>query len=1482
MPSKITNPFGDSDEEEEEDDMVMMTKNPFASRRHQGSMRTTNSSSTPSSAGGDSGDGGVIGASSSKKSSSSNPFADDNDNDEEDMTKTKHVSVAQDGMQRSSTSRMKMNHHQRQHNNDNYYSNNRKPIAVAAATVDPFETKPSQSMMKSRNATTSDESSNKRSAVRRNSTNPFDFEPNFEPSYTPRYENNVRASMSNNNYNHPHPNSSLESKSKSKSKSKSTTMSSMPLAKSMDSDEIEEQHKVITTTTTTNARSLSTQHTPTKSTPPSNTAKSSTTTTTIHHSTTNANTGITGWLRGSDSRNTSANTTTNAKNNNNNSTRSSNTIASKKASNIPTTSTATTATSTKVKVKNKAVPIASSSNNYNNNKNNNTKKQYTPQKWPYDDYHKHQQQKITQKQQEKQKQKQQTKQKQDKSSSNSSSSNNTTTKRRFGRKHNYDDAYGYGAYHSDEDDPIPTQSSSSSNNNNNNNNNNSKNKLLFERPPELPTIREAVRDLSLFEFERAAEERAISIVGTWLFDAGLIDELMVHGSSNSAAAAAAAAASASASSNLHHSISSNSSVGNSSVKSQEGIELGAHGFPILGGIDGGLKMDREIGRLREEASAELNLVDARLNDGVAASGEEVRELVSAVDATQNDLGRLRELTTYISSGGGGGGAGVNDNGNSTGSAEEKEKTLMEQQQQQIQTMDSISNTNFLLEHHPKLRKTIHARRNLFRCFRELEFFSQIPSTCERLREDLHRSEWTEDEYVTLRHVCMEHVELEILLVEAEAGMKARIDEEDYSTNQRRSSSSTMSSSLLPSTGNHGMVDDFLSQHVKNVWELGEEIRVRILSGIGTSFDLALQNPAGMVALVEAVEVYERASMQYQAVQSRSNTAGDTGRLKFTNMRADALSTLFQDFELRGLEVFRAIHMQAADSADVEGKDAMNQQFNGVLRAATELVTEIDVVKHRMAPCFAPHWHVEMLWSSCVAHVCSNQIIQQIGGPEGNNLSELSVTQLLDLVAWVEFFRESIEEAFPSVITLKQSSSSDPSQGGAGNGGKAYFDAQPDLFDGTEQRKEVNVLNAIEGLAWVNNMLWDVHRLAQDEFLMRTRTQTSEWLAKTYSNELEGHENSEGRLTTSLCEDVFSLMSIHLNTIRQRLSKKSDALVVVTCLMFSQLRLRQIESRDTFLKDIETCCAAANDFQRMGEKCEDILQEILDESDFPEGSIGNLEASANELLALYSADSVYAAQKAHLFVFRDIEENITDLFEAEWESELTHNEMALSLTQTLEDFMGDFERFLDDFMLKKTVDALVTSSVLFYVRTLLLKSEKHNSNRVSYFQDNEVALQRIDGDIHIIRNYFEGYIDGMPALKKVIEKDFEILTTIQELLRIAAGFSESDAGDFICVMHKRIKDVDITKNFVGDLWHLIQPTQERMAFELVESMEENLEALCPSDGSASKNVKDRMNVPGLRIDEMLAKMYVKSERKRPKANAMERLAKNWKANWITEE
>lgn len=361
----------------------------------------------------------------------------------------------------------------------------------------------------------------------------------------------------------------------------------------------------------------------------------------------------------------------------------------------------------------------------------------------------------------------------------------------------------------------------------------------YERPEELPSIKEAVNDLALVEFEKKAEERANNIVSTWLFDAGLIDELLVNG-----------AVGPQQQQQSQPNMSSTGTV--ASTKTSEGQEIGVNGF-LVGAEGAGLKMDKETNKLRAMIQRDLSIINARLNDGVAASGLEVQELVNAVSATKEDIGRLRELTTYISDG----------------------------QRQSMSDRDE-----FLLAQYPYLRKAINARRNIHRCFSELEFFGHIPSTCERLRDDLHGGEWTDEEWSTIRKVSMEHVKLEVMLVEAENSMKGGSSSHNF---------------------NDAVVDSFLEAHVQNVWELGDEIRMRIISGVGSAFDLSINNPAGMVALLEAVEVYERAAETFKKKKEEQGNSTESTRLNFTNMRSAALEQLYQDFEMRGMEMFRGVH-----------------------------------------------------------------------------------------------------------------------------------------------------------------------------------------------------------------------------------------------------------------------------------------------------------------------------------------------------------------------------------------------------------------------------------------------------------------------------------------------------------------------------------------------------------------------------------------------
>ena len=378
-----------------------------------------------------------------------------------------------------------------------------------------------------------------------------------------------------------------------------------------------------------------------------------------------------------------------------------------------------------------------------------------------------------------------------------------------------------------------------------------------------------------------------------------------------------------------------------------------------------------------------------------------------------------------------------------------------------------------------------------------------------------------------------------------------------------------------------------------------------------------------------------------------------------------------------------------------------------------------------------------------------------------------------------------------------------------------------------------------------------------------------------------NQTSEGRLTTSLCEDVYALAGVQLRTIQERLTRRSEALVQAVGVIFKNLYEKQIACRNNFLFDFETCCAASNDFIRMSEQCEEILADLVAECNLTEESQNQLDEQSGVLLGLYSGDAVFAAQKVHIFIFEPIDEAISkELFSEEWLNELTSNELALTLVKTMEDFMGDLEVFLDELMVGKTLDALVTATVIFYIRYLLRKVANHKSNKEPMWSDTYRALDRIRGDIDTMKGYFEDLMEAYPALKRAVPEQFEILETVYELLSIAAGRSQSSDRDFVIMLQKRIRNIPITKLVVGDLWHAVNPTEEKEIYEKIDVMEAELNAVAPNDAEAFDVALARQTVPGLRLDQELARLCDASKRSRPgtcKANAYR--PNNDRANYI---
>merc|ERR1712232_689423 len=103
-------------------------------------------------------------------------------------------------------------------------------------------------------------------------------------------------------------------------------------------------------------------------------------------------------------------------------------------------------------------------------------------------------------------------------------------------------------------------------------------------------------------------------------------------------------------------------------------------------------------------------------------------------------------------------------------------------------------------------------------------------------------------------------------------------------------------------------------------------------------------------------------------------------------------------------------------------------------------------------------------------------------------------------------------------------------------------------------------------------------------------------------------------------------------------------------------------------------------------------------------------------------------------------------------------------------------------------------------------------------DNNRALERMRGDIDVMREFFDELADAYPSLPRVIENEFGVLDTIYELLSIANGTSDSTDRDFVILLQKKIKNIAITKYVVGDLFHMVNPAKEETIYALIDSME----------------------------------------------------------------
>lgn len=384
------------------------------------------------------------------------------------------------------------------------------------------------------------------------------------------------------------------------------------------------------------------------------------------------------------------------------------------------------------------------------------------------------------------------------------------------------------------------------------------------------------------------------------------------------------------------------------------------------------------------------------------------------------------------------------------------------------------------------------------------------------------------------------------------------------------------------------------------------------------------------------------------------------------------------------------------------------------------------------------------------------------------------------------------------------------------------------------------------------------------------------------------------LFTTLCEDVFSLVNIQVDLLHEYLqvnkiekTETGQTLILVSLLsIVRNLHDLQLRHRDRFLQDLEFSCAAANDFMRMIECFDDLMesihrryprlklllnQPVQNEEDA--AAMALLESESSDLIALYGNDAVYSVQRSQIIALDNIQQSSIplDLFSPAWEDDFHNNEVARAIVSHAENFLRDcHDQLSNAFLYGKVVGALVRSLVCFYVKCLLQKAKRIRLHKrgegcagtvESPFVTPSRAVLRMLYDIEVFRKYFLHLIKQLPELSRLVEEELSILVVLHECLTLASDeLDTSTPEDLIVVLHKRTGgNVAVTRYLMKDLWLLAarEPDRQRAIYNILTLLKGELRVLSQNLDQSMQDTtssQPRDHIPGLVLKEVLAQFY----------------------------
>jgi len=650
------------------------------------------------------------------------------------------------------------------------------------------------------------------------------------------------------------------------------------------------------------------------------------------------------------------------------------------------------------------------------------------------------------------------------------------------------------------------------------------------------------------------------------------------------------------------------------------------------------------------------------------------------------------------------------------------------------------------EYSPEVQLAVNARVNLDSVLNDVEYFQTIPETCDRLHNELAI---VGNDWACVKEIVHDHIGMQSFLVELTLQWMKR--------------------------ENFVNAEKFLKTKINLVRELGHSLISKLLYSIGAMFSNG--ESENIKYVVNAIKLYETEFDKLGEFDLEQKIRAKAIMIK--GVRKIAIQCILEDCENRSHEIFRSHQGEAADSSTSITAEQM--AFAATFNACAKLTNSISIVQRDLIPIFPKTWGIFPNWAACIGSICSQYILQQIGSGEGNNLSLLLPNQLLKLLAWMEEFRSACD--FPSNFDLT-----------------SHVNYKPEFISSEELRTGKGINHPQDSLTIVLAVLWDIHRNFKDQFMLATQTQTNIWLENLYEADHSKNQTKEGRLETSLPEDLWTFTRVQLTTVQEQFVTKSDVFFHTVCIIFRCIQTKCRSCWKSLNQDAEMCCAAANDALRMIHLAEIEVERIKLDADVTKEQSDNLEVVIDQLTTQFLQAAVASASSVYSYIFEPIEEVLVNcMFDAEWE-EATNNDMAMTIVQTLEDYLKDLENWLEKSMLRKALDALVKMTINFYVKHLLKKSIRRQKHT---FNNTDRAIQRISGDINVLKHFFQCWVVKFPALERVLEYEFELLYILLELLKIGYSKSENqNPVDLFPLLYKRVGNLETTRFLCCQLWHIL--------------------------------------------------------------------------------